>query len=649
MKEWLLNLQRKQKRLIQLCIDLVLIWLSLIFSFIVRIGWHATYNNLYSYKWLFIITPILTIPVFIRFGLYRAVMRYIGVDFFLSIGKAVAISSLLLTLFLFLFGNILPLTPRSLIFNFFGSLLVLIITSRLFMRYYFLGGWLKIIGGPFKSKTNLPRVLIYGAGSAGNQLFIALKMGKAFEPVGFIDDDIHLIDGNIDGLKIYSPTQIEKAIQKTQATELLLAIPSAPRSRRQEILNSLTGLPVRVRTIPGFMDLAKGRVQVQDLQEIDIADLLGRDQVTAHHDLYEYCIKNQVVMVTGAGGSIGSEICRQVLQNQAQCLILFEQSEYNLYKISTELNNDIAQHNINIKLIPILGSVQDEKRLYDVMSTWKVDTIYHTAAYKHVPIVEANISQGIMNNIFGTLSTAQMAIKAKVKHFVLISTDKAVRPTNIMGSTKRLAEMVLQALSAESINMETRFTMVRFGNVLGSSGSVIPLFRKQIQEGSTVTVTHPEITRYFMTIPEAAELVIQAGSLGKGGDVFVLDMGKPVKIINLAEKMIQLAGLTIRDDNNPTGDIAIQFTGLRPGEKLYEELLIGDNVTDTEHPMIMRANETMIKWKDLEFILIQISDSIRKDDYENIRTILSKYIDGYIPQCEIIDSLYNPKITKNSI
>lgn len=640
MKNWLLNLSRKQKRFLQLCTDLLLIWLAIVLSFIIRIGWDDTIIKLYSYKWLFIIIPCLTIPIFICFGLYRAIMRYISADFFITITKAVTISSLLMALFLFWFGSIIPNTPRSLIFNYWWLSLVLITSSRVFIRHYFLDGWMLLIGGPFKPTSNLPRVLIYGAGSAGTQLLTALKMGKMFDPVGFIDDDTHLADGNIDGLRIYPSSHIQKAIEHTQATELLLAIPSASRSRRQTILNQLVPFPLRVRTIPGFMDLAKGKVKVQDLQEIDIADLLGRDQVEAHHELFAYCIQGQKVMVTGAGGSIGSELCRQILHSDATHLILFEHSEYNLYQITNELHNEIKRNHINIELVPILGSVQDQKRLYDVMKHWNIDTIYHAAAYKHVPIVETNISQGIINNVFGTFYTAEAAINAKVRNFVLISTDKAVRPTNIMGATKRLAEMTLQALSAEQGNKNTRFTMVRFGNVLGSSGSVIPLFRKQIQEGSCITVTHPEITRYFMTIPEAAELVIQAGSMGQGGDVFVLDMGNPIKIVDLATKMIQLAGLSVKTEQFPMGDISIQFTGLRPGEKLYEELLIGDNVVGTEHPMIMRANEHMLPWNEMKRLLDDLSSAVQNNEYEKIRNLLSKFVEGYQPQCEIVDYLY---------
>ena len=650
MKNRLLNLSRTQKRLIQLGLDLILIWSALLLSFIIRIGFDSTLERVASYKLLFIITPIITIPVFIRLGLYRAIMRYISNEFFITVLKAVTLSSLILTLCLFWFGNTLGNVPRSLIFNYWWISLILITLSRILTRAYFLNDWLPILGIALKN-NKLPKVIIYGAGSAGTQLFYALKMGGAFNPVAFIDDDEHLVGGCIDGKRIYSSSNLMEVIQKTRATELLLAIPSASRSTRQAILNQLSTLPVSVKTIPGFMDLAKGTVKVQDLQEIDIADLLGRDAVDPNLELFDYCIKAQNVLVTGAGGSIGSELCRQIIHSGVNHLVLFEHSEYNLYQITTELNQAITAENLHVKLTPILGSVKDFPRLYNTMSAFSIDTVYHAAAYKHVPIVESNMIQGLYNNLFGTYYSAKAAVKAQVKNFVLISTDKAVRPTNVMGATKRLSEMTLQALSQEETilfpgdseftNNHTRFTMVRFGNVLGSSGSVIPLFRKQIKEGSNITVTHPDITRYFMTIPEAAELVIQAGSMGIGGDVFVLDMGEPVKIVDLAYKMVQLSGLTIKDEKNPTGDISIQFTGLRPGEKLYEELLIGDNVTGTEHPMIMSANETLLPWNEMAQLLLDLQNACSTSDFKTIRELLLKYVDGYNPQCQIIDSLYS--------
>ena len=441
-------------------------------------------------------------------------------------------------------------------------------------------------------------------------------------------------------------------IDRTGAQELLLAIPSVNRMRRREILGLLEGYPLHVRSVPGFMDLASGRVKVDDVQEVDIADLLGRDAVPPQQDLFERCIRGQVVMVTGAGGSIGSELCRQIVATGPATLLLFEHSEFNLYSIHSELEQRIRRESLPVRLVPILGSIRNAGRLLDVMRTWGVNTVYHAAAYKHVPMVEHNIAEGVLNNVLGSTYTAQAAVKAGVEHFVLISTDKAVRPTNVMGSTKRLAEMVLQALSRESAPVlfrdddgvhqlnKTRFTMVRFGNVLGSSGSVIPLFHEQIRKGGPVTVTHPNITRYFMTIPEAAQLVIQAGAMGKGGDVFVLDMGEPVKIAELAEKMIHLSGLSVRTSKNPHGDIAIEFTGLRPGEKLYEELLIGDNVSPTEHPMIMRANEEHLPWEQFKVRLSELLDAVERDDYDRVRQLLRETVSGYKPEGEIVDWIH---------
>lgn len=651
-KKKLLDLPRSYKRFFQLIADVILIWLSIFLAFIIRLGWDSTYPILHQFSWLFIIAPIISIPIFITMGMYRAVMRYVGKEALVTIAKAVTIAALLLSLAIYWYDAAPKVVPRSLIFNYWWISLLSIGGLRLLLRHYFLGDWLDVIKIPFYQprRKNGHLVLIYGAGSAGKQLVSALRSGSHIEPIAFIDDNPNIREASIDGLRVFSSTQIEMAINKTGAKELLLAIPSASRSRRQEILSSLAKFPVRVRTIPGFIDLAKGSVKVQDLQEVDIADLLGRETVEPHEELFDFCIKDQTVLVTGAGGSIGSELCRQILQSKAKHLILYEHSEYNLYQITTELRTEITRLSLDIQLTPILGTIRDKSRLFIVMSEFAVNTVYHAAAYKHVPIVETNISQGILNNVFGTYKTAKAAIEAGVKNFVLISTDKAVRPTNVMGATKRLAEMILQALSNEetvffnddkkSIPNHTRFTMVRFGNVLGSSGSVIPLFRKQIQMGSNITVTHPDITRYFMTIPEAAELVIQAGSLGLGGDVFVLDMGKPVKIVDLATKMIQLSGLTIRNEHNPSGDIAIQFTGLRPGEKLYEELLIGDNVIGTEHPMIMRANEEMIPWSEIQSLLSALSIAIKADDCETIRKLLLQYVIGYKPQCEIVDYLF---------
>jgi UDP-N-acetylglucosamine 4,6-dehydratase len=495
------------------------------------------------------------------------------------------------------------------------------------------------------------KVAVYGAGAAGNQLATALRAGRVMQPVAFIDDDDGIATRVIAGLQVYKPKHIQQMIEETGAQEILLAIPSASRARRREILEFLEGLPLHVRSVPGYMDLATGRVKVEDIQEVDIADLLGRDAVPPRRDLFERCISGQSVMVTGAGGSIGAELCRQILGNNPTVLILLDHSEFNLYSIHAELLARIKRETLVVRLVPVLGSIRNTSRLVDLMRIWAVDTVYHAAAYKHVPMVEHNIAEGLLNNVLGTLNTAQASIQSGVKNFVLISTDKAVRPTNVMGSTKRLAEMVLQALSCEAAPMlfnedsvaqirQTRFTMVRFGNVLGSSGSVIPLFHEQIRRGGPVTVTHPNITRYFMTIPEAAQLVIQAGAMGQGGDVFVLDMGQPVKIAELAEKMIHLSGLSVRSESNLQGDIAIEFTGLRPGEKLYEELLIGDNVSPTEHPMIMRANEEHLPWEQFKERLSELLVAVEHDDYERVRQLLRETVNGYKPEGEIVDWIH---------
>jgi len=657
LREFLLGLPRRQKRLIQVLTDTLLVWLALWMAFVVRLGLDEFINPLIYHIWLFICAPIIAIPLFIRFGMYRAVMRYFGNDALIAIIKAVSLSSLTLGIVVYWYSNHENVVPRSIIFNYWWLSLMMVGGLRLAMRQYFLGDWFSAAQHvPFTSRDNgLTRVAVYGAGAAGNQLVAALRMGRVMRPVAFIDDDSTIADRVISGLHVYKPKHIQQMIDVTGAQEILLAIPSSNRVRRREILGFLEGFPLHVRSVPGFMDLASGRVKVDDIQEVDVADLLGRDSVPAQSGLLEQCIKNQTVLVTGAGGSIGSELCRQIVALRPTTLLLFEHSEFNLYSILSELEQRIARESLPIKLLPILGSVRSQEKLLDVMKSWRVDTVYHTAAYKHVPMVEHNIAEGVLNNVIGTLYTAQAAVQAGVANFVLISTDKAVRPTNVMGSTKRLAELVLQALSQEvapvmfgdvanvsQVN-KTRFTMVRFGNVLGSSGSVIPLFHKQIKSGGPLTVTHPKITRYFMTIPEAAQLVIQAGSMGQGGDVFVLDMGEPVRIVELAEKMIHLSGFSVRSEKNHQGDISIEFTGLRPGEKLYEELLIGDNVVATQHPMIMSANEDYIPWETLKTKLTELLNAVRDDDYSRVRQILRETVSGYTPDGDIVDFIHQQR------
>ena len=653
LRQGLLQLPRRQKRFLQVVTDVALIWLALWLSFALRLGELDAAQPFDGHGWLFLLAPIIALPIFIRLGMYRAVMRYVGNDALITIAKAVTLSVLVLALAVYWYRGPTALVPRSMVFNYWWLSLLLLGGLRLAMRQYFVGNWFELNPGRTAAVAPLlPRVAVYGAGSAGNQLVAALRMGRAMRPVAFIDDDPGIANRTIAGLRVYTPKHISQIIEETGADEILLAMPSTSRGRRRQILETLEAFPLHVRSIPGFMDLASGRVKVEDVQEVDIADLLGRDAVPPQQALFERCIRNQVVMVTGAGGSIGSELCRQILLNGPATLLLFEHSEFNLYSIHSELESRIKRESLPLRLVPILGSIRNASRLADVMCTWKVNTVYHAAAYKHVPMVEHNIAEGVLNNLIGTLNTAQAAVKAGATNFVLISTDKAVRPTNVMGSTKRLAEMVLQALSRECAPVlfadgeavhqlnKTRFTMVRFGNVLGSSGSVIPLFHEQIRKGGPVTVTHPNITRYFMTIPEAAQLVIQAGSMGEGGDVFVLDMGEPVKIAVLAEKMIHLSGLSVRSDKAPHGDIAIEFTGLRPGEKLYEELLIGDNVSPTEHPMIMRANEEHLPWEQLKVRLGELLDAVEHDDYERVRQLLRETVSGYKPEGEIVDWIH---------
>ncbi|MGO0706535.1 polysaccharide biosynthesis protein [Pseudomonas paracarnis] len=657
LRVFLLGLPRRQKRLIQVSADVVLVWAALWMAFVVRLGVDDMINPFSQHIWLFLTAPVIAIPLFIRFGMYRAVMRYFGNDALIAIIKAVSLSSLVLGVVVYWYSNHQNIVPRSIIFNYWWLSLIMVGGLRLAMRQYFLGDWFAAAQHmPFTSRDDgLPKVAIYGAGAAGNQLVAALRMGRVMRPVAFIDDDGSIADRVISGLQVFKPKNIQRMLETTGAQEILLAIPSSSRGRRREILGLLESFPIHVRSIPGFMDLASGRVKVDDIQEVDIADLLGRDAVPAQSDLLERCIRDQSVLVTGAGGSIGSELCRQILSLRPKLLLLFEHSEYNLYSILSELEQRITRESLPVRLLPILGSVRNQKKLLDVFNTWRVDTVYHAAAYKHVPMVEHNIAEGVFNNVIGTLNTAQAAIQAGVSNFVLISTDKAVRPTNVMGSTKRLAELTLQALSREvapilfdddsnvpQVN-KTRFTMVRFGNVLGSSGSVIPLFHRQIKSGGPLTVTHPKITRYFMTIPEAAQLVIQAGSMGQGGDVFVLDMGEPVKIVELAEKMIHLSGLSVRSEKNPHGDIAVEFTGLRPGEKLYEELLIGDNVVATQHPMIMSANEDFLTWEVLKLKLAGLLAALDVDDYSKVRELLRDTVSGYSPDSEIVDWVYQQR------
>jgi FlaA1/EpsC-like NDP-sugar epimerase len=509
--------------------------------------------------------------------------------------------------------------------------------SRAFVRYWLGGVYQGIL-----NRESLPRVLIYGAGSAGRQLAAALKTSAQLVVVGLLDDDDRLHGQVLNGLKIYNPSTMVALVAKLRVTQVFLAMPSTSRARRNQILELVRAAHVQVRTLPGVMDLAQGRVQVSDLKELDIEDLLGRDPVPPSRDMLAKNITGKVVMVTGAGGSIGSELCRQIVKLSPSALLLVELTEFALYTIEQELQGQMATTGEQVTLFPLLANVRDASRMDEILRIWRPHTVYHAAAYKHVPLVEHNPAEGVKNNVLGTLTAAQLAAKHGVHDFVLISTDKAVRPTNVMGTSKRLAEMVLQAQAAamQQAGAKTCFSMVRFGNVLGSSGSVVPLFRKQIKNGGPITLTDERITRYFMTIPEAAQLVIQAGAMASGGDVFVLDMGEPVKIIDLAKRMVELSGLGLKDEANPNGDIEIQVTGLRPGEKLYEELLIGDNPLPTSHARIMKAHEDFLPWTELQSKLAALGLALDTNDVPLIRTLLKGLVPGYQPEGEVVDWVY---------
>jgi FlaA1/EpsC-like NDP-sugar epimerase len=624
MLNWIAELPRANKQLIMLLIDSVLLVCVLLASFSIRLGyWYFPHSDLI---WVVFGAPIVAAVIFIKFGLYRTVVRYIGFKALWVIIQAVSLYALVWGVVAFMVA--VDGIPRSVIMiNWILSLLA-IGGVRIVIR--------AALGG--KVGDNKKRVLVYGAGDAGVQLVSALEYSSEYQPVGLIDDSKELQGQQIRGLIVYSINIIQDVISKLAVDEVLVAMPSASRTKRLDVINVLEPYPVLVRLLPGIAELAEGKVSIGDLREVSIKDLLGRDSVEANKDLLGENITHKTVVVTGAGGSIGSELCRQIIFLKPKALILYEMSELALYTIEKELSN-IDMYSMGI--YPILGSVNNKTRLTNVFKRFDVDTVYHAAAYKHVPMVEFNNTEGVDNNVFGTLTCAQASIDTGVKTFVLISTDKAVRPTNTMGATKRSAELVLQALSDKQ--SDTKFTMVRFGNVLGSSGSVIPLFKQQIKDGGPVTVTDVNMIRYFMTIPEAVELVIQAGAMGTGGDVFVLDMGKPVRINDLAKKMIRLSGLEVKDESHPNGDIEIKYTGLRPGEKLYEELLIGDNVSDTDNPLIMRAQEDMLVWGELEPILNSLSNAINECDQKKLRELLIQIVPGFKPQCEITDILYSEK------
>ncbi|HCH5590419.1 TPA: polysaccharide biosynthesis protein [Vibrio parahaemolyticus] len=627
--QFIWQLSRTNKRIVSVLIDIILIFMAFHLAILVRSG-DSNYFADPAVWGIQVAVTIVTITVFARLGLYRAVLRYLTFQALFVVAAGAVISATLVAALSFYMSDPFPRTVPII----YGAFLAL-----------FCGGPRVIVRSLIAQSysTQSKEVLIYGAGSGGRQLAMALRSSGDYRVRAFIDGDSTLCNTMILGLPVIAIEDAMPIINKYDVSQVLLAVPSAKRSRRKVILDELAKLPVEVLTVPDMTDIVSGKAKIDELKDVAIEDLLGRDPVAPQQVLLEANIKDKVVMVTGAGGSIGSELCRQIVEQSPKSIILFELSEFGLYQIDRELNQLKLEKGLTCDIIPLLGSVQRQHRLETTMSSFKVQTVYHAAVYKHVPLVEFNVIEGVRNNIYGTYYTACAAIKAGVESFVLISTDKAVRPTNVMGTTKRMAELGLQAL-ADQENAKpngTRFCMVRFGNVLGSSGSVIPVFKKQIASGGPVTVTHPEITRFFMTIPEAAQLVIQAGAMGKGGDVFVLDMGESVKITDLACNLIQLSGLEVKSDANPHGDIEIQFSGLRPGEKLYEELLIGDNVKQTAHERIMTAHEVHLPLKEYELLLNDLDFACHSMDHENIRTLLLSAPTGFNPTDGIGDLVWN--------
>jgi FlaA1/EpsC-like NDP-sugar epimerase len=658
-----LALPRSVKRGMVLALDAALCVLTVWLAFYLRLGVWVSLAGPAIFA--VVASVVLALPVFITSGLYRAIFRYSGLPAMVAVARAMVLYGIAFAAIFTFWG--VEGVPRTVGLIQPMLLLLLVGASRAAARVW--------LGGLYHQqlrKAALPQALIYGAGSAGRQLASAMANSPEIRVVGFLDDDDRLHGHVLNGLPIHNPGDLTEILSVSPITDVLLALPSVPRQRRNDILNSLKPHKVAVRTLPGLSDIATGKVSLSDVRELDIDDLLGREPVKPNGLLLNLNTHHKTVLVTGAGGSIGSELCRQILKTNPKQLLLVEMSEFALYQIHQELQALLAGERPSvaapeegatkamdstleaadasqpeIEIVPLLASVCDEVRMHEIMDTWKPHTVYHAAAYKHVPLVEHNPAEGVRNNVWGTRVCAEAAMRHSVRNFVLVSTDKAVRPTNIMGATKRLAEMVLQALAevnaavavqgGRAPTAKTTFSMVRFGNVLGSSGSVVPLFREQIKNGGPITLTHADITRYFMTIPEAAQLVVQAGAMGQGGDVFVLDMGQPVKIIDLARRMVELSGMTVRDELHPDGDIELTVTGLRPGEKLYEELLIGDNPKPTQHARIMKAHEQFLSWPQLEAKLNALNMAMSVNDVPVIRAMLEQIVSGYQPSGEVVD------------
>ena len=613
-----LDWPRPAKRLFVVAVDIIMAVLATWVAYSLR------YETLHwpsdDQWWVYLLGPVLAVPIFARFGLYRAIFRYTGMDVLFVTGQAIALYALIRVLLLYwVKWPVFPLTLgvlQPIIF------FVLIGSSRVLARY--------VLAGIGLGKEHYHgRMLIFGAGAAGVQTSSAMAITGHVKLLGFVDEDPAKIGQTINGVPVFSALQVPVLVRELGITDILLAIPSASRDRRNKIIQSLRTLPVHTRTLPGLADLTSGRVTVRDFRELDVEDLLGRAAVAPQAELLACSLFNQTILVTGAGGSIGSELCRQILLERPRRLLLLDHNEFGLYTLHRELQAWCHAQTSDIELVPLLASVANRQRLDWICAQYRPDTVYHAAAYKHVPMVECNPSEGIFNNVFGTLNMAQAAQAARVASFVLVSTDKAVRPTNLMGASKRMAELILQAMADRAGTHDTRFCLVRFGNVLGSSGSVVPMFREQLAQGGPLTITHPEVTRYFMTIPEAAQLVLQAAAMATGGEVFVLDMGEPVKILDLARRLVGLSGLQVRDATQPDGDIEFSFIGLRPGEKLYEELLIGDNPTATAHPRIMKAHEDFMAWPELMTKLEQLQQAARAENVVAIRQVLRACVHGF--------------------
>ncbi|MCH7671057.1 MAG: polysaccharide biosynthesis protein [Proteobacteria bacterium] len=630
MQLYTIPLSRTIKQSLMMAADSVMIVAALALSFILLDRDFFSQDQRF-YFYLAIATT-LSILVFARIGLYRALVLYMGLQSGFLVLQGVTIATCMLAASYFFSQT--PLSSDFSILPIFWMIALLFIGGSRFITKVFLQSLIQ----NFRPKEP---VIIYGAGSSGMQLVVALQNGDQYLPVAFVDDSHNMLGSTVHGIRVYNPNALYELIESFSVRQILLAIPSATHAERKEILNRLEHLPVHVKTVPDLFDMVSGKVGVDQVRDIDIEDLLGRDIVPPNPELLGACISGQSVMVTGAAGSIGSELCRLIININPRRLILLDSFEYGLYEIENELREKLKdiENGDKIEIVALLGSVCNRIQMESAIQSFSVDTVYHVAAYKQVPMVEKNIVEGVQNNIFGTLISAQAAEQYEVKNFVLISTDKAVRPTNFMGATKRFAEQVLQAIAQGEC--ATRFSIVRFGNVLGSSGSVVPLFRKQISAGGPVTVTHPEVTRYFMTVQEAAQLVIQAGSMATGGDVFVLDMNEPIRIVDLAKKMVHLMGYDIKDENSYRGDIAIEYTGLRPGEKLHEELMIGESVTGTEHPKIVRAEEETLSWEALQRLLDRLRKACSQIDLQEIRAVLMEAVDGFEPKEEVSDPLWD--------